>query len=384
MSEDTVSISSVTADTISMTSSTSSTQRDLVASFQAALQDFDGMKINGLIQQGLDIHHVHIDSPKYYTAVHELVNIFVSYPVQSRPPKLLARFTDALGVLTGNRVDVNDRDRRYLNQTALHMVAAAPQHHDTIKILLGCGARVGEPDDGGQTALHKAALSGSVENVVALLDAGADPNFMDRFGHSALHIAVRRRNSTEVIKVLISKGANVNLNHPDWNKQSLGATPLHLAARLGRLENANTLLSCGAEPNVGDSTGQTALHIAASHELTGKLCEELIRRGAKANSTDAAIYGETALHKAVKASVVDNVRALVASSADPNVPDVNGNTPLHRAAREVHHFDILHLLLSAGAKLSAVNKDNRTPVDVANHVGNNVAKALFRAHATES
>lgn len=195
MSEDTVSLSSVTsvtADTISMTS-TSSTQRDLVASLQAALQDFDGMKINGLIQQGLDIHHIHIDSPKYYTAVHELVNNFVSYPVHTRPPKLLAKFSDALGVLTGNRVDVNDRDRRYLNQTALHMVAAAPQHHDTVKILLGCGARVGEPDDGGQTALHKAALSGSVENVVALLDAGADPNFMDRFGHSALHIAVRSR-----------------------------------------------------------------------------------------------------------------------------------------------------------------------------------------------
>lgn len=382
MSEDTVSISSST-DAMSVSSSCCGNQRELVAALQTALQDFDGMKVNSLIQQGLDIHHIHIDSPKYYTAIHELVNSFVSYPVSSRPAKLLTKFSDVLGVLTANKVDVNDRDRRYQNQTALHLAATSAQHQDTIRILLGCGARVGEPDDGGQTALHKAALSGSVVNVMALLDAGADPNVMDKFGHSPLHMAVRRRKSSELIKALISKGANVNLNHPDWNRQSLGATPLHLAARLGRLENANTLLNNGAEPNIGDSTGQTALHIAAAHELTGKLCEELLRRGAKINNCDT-IYGETPLHKAVKTNVVDNVKTLITNSADANIQDFNGNTVLHRAAREVHHFDILHMLLIGGAKLSVTNKDNRTPTDVANGVKNNVARALFIAHLPES
>lgn len=364
------------ADTVSLSSTT---QRDLILAFQTALQDFDGIKVNTLIQQGLDVRHLCTDAPKYYTALHELVINFTSHPLQTRPGKLLAKFTDVLTVLLENGVKVNDRDRRYQNQTALHLAAGVPGQQDTIAALIRVGARAGDPDSGQQTALHKAAISGSVENVVVLIDNGADPNVLDNFGHSPLHMAVKRRNSLDLIKTLISKGAAVNQNHPDWNRQSRGGTPLHVAARLGRTENALTLLENGAQPNVFDSTGQTALHIAAGHDLTGKLCSELLQRGAKVNEADE-IYGETALQKAVKANMADNVRVLINYEADINKQDLAGNTALHKAASVVQHFDILHMLLSRGGKLNVTNKDGRTPTDFVNDAKNNTAKALFRAH----
>lgn len=104
-----------------------------------------------------------------------------------------------------------------------------------------------------------------------------------------------------------------------------------------------------------------------------------MQRGAKVNEADE-IYGETALQKAVKANMADNVRVLINYEADINKQDLAGNTALHKAASVVQHFDILHMLLSRGGKLNVTNKDGRTPMDFVNDAKNNTAKALFRAH----
>jgi ankyrin repeat protein len=77
------------------------------------------------------------------------------------------------------------------------------------------------------------------------------------------------RNNEKVLKLLVARGGKVNLNHPEWAKKSTGATPLHVAARYGQIGNASALLELGADPNIGDASGQTALHVAATHEITG-------------------------------------------------------------------------------------------------------------------
>jgi len=74
-----------------------------------------------------------------------------------------------------------------------------------------------------------------------------------------------------MLKLLVERGANVNLNHPEWTKHSRGATPLHTAARQGQVINATVLLQLKANPNTVDASGQTALHVAATHEITGVL-----------------------------------------------------------------------------------------------------------------
>jgi len=66
-------------------------------------------------------------------------------------------------------------------------------HPEIIRALLASGARVNQPDSGQQTALHKAVLSGSRDDVQALLEGGADPNHVDNMGHSPVHVAVKRK-----------------------------------------------------------------------------------------------------------------------------------------------------------------------------------------------
>ena len=87
------------------------------------------------------------------------------------------------------------------NQTPLHLVAAngaSGGHPEIIRALLTSDARVNQPDSGQQTALHKAALTGSRDDVKALLDGGADPNYVDNMGHSPVHVAVKRKTVTAV------------------------------------------------------------------------------------------------------------------------------------------------------------------------------------------
>ena len=75
----------------------------------------------------------------------------------------------------------------------------------------------------------------------------------------------------EILTLLVGRGGKASLNHPEWSRQSKGASPLHTAARLGRVDNAEVLMKLGADVNVVDASGQTALHVAAVHEITGRL-----------------------------------------------------------------------------------------------------------------
>lgn len=73
-------------------------------------------------------------------------------------------------------------------------------------------------------------------------------------------------------------------------------------------------------------------------------------------------YGKcTPLALAVHYCNRDNVRLLLEYSADPNVPDDIGRTPLHFAPSE----NIANILLSHGAEIDAVDEDGKTPLHYA-------------------
>ena len=77
------------------------------------------------------------------------------------------------------------------------------------------------------------------------------------------------KRSAEILNLLVRRGGKASLNHPEWSRQSKGASPLHTAARHGQVDNADVLLKLGADVKVVDASGQTALHVAAAHEITG-------------------------------------------------------------------------------------------------------------------
>ena len=78
--------------------------------------------------------------------------------------------------------------------------------------------------------LHYAAYEGYTEELVRLLGEGANPNWQDGYGWTALHVACIT-NHHQILTILVnSKQANINIKDRDKD------TPLHLACRNGSFE----------------------------------------------------------------------------------------------------------------------------------------------------
>ena len=94
------------------------------------------------------------------------------------------------------------------------------------------------------------AIKISLSKTIDINARGGDLN------ETLLHCAARN-NRTEIVNLLLSKGADVNARDND------NRTPLHWAAYYGNTEIVNLLLSKGADVNARDNENRTALHDAA-------------------------------------------------------------------------------------------------------------------------
>lgn len=75
--------------------------------------------------------------------------------------------------------------------------------------------------------------------------------------------------------------------------------------------------------------------------------------------------GATALHLAVEYGRREDVDALLAAGANPNIFDKRGLMPLHLAASKRCNAAILTALLDAGADVNAVSPGSKTPLELA-------------------
>ena len=137
----------------------------------------------------------------------------------------------------------------------------------------------------GRTVLIYAAWNGSTEVVKLLIDNGADLNHKSNHGDTALMYAARDGH-TDVVKFLIDNG--VDLNH----KNNGGVTALIYAARKEHTEVVKLLIDNGADLNHKNNFGGTAL-IYAAYKGDTELVKLLIDSGADQNIKDR--YGQTAL-----------------------------------------------------------------------------------------
>ena len=97
--------------------------------------------------------------------------------------------------------------------------------------------------------------------VKLLIKKGANVNIQDGFGITAL-IQASTNGDINIVKLLIEKGADLN------KQSSFGKTPLMLALEKGHTEIAKLLIEKGADLNKQDRFGQTALEIAQRKNLT--------------------------------------------------------------------------------------------------------------------
>jgi hypothetical protein len=216
---------------------------------------------------------------------------------------------------------------------------------------------------GGRTALIRFAGEGKIADVRNMLARGADLNVGDHYGQTALMIASENGDDA-MIRLLLSAGADLR----DASGHSLAAERGHgqvlgraLLDALGRasaatgppnsaaFQDAYLLLQLGADTNVTDGRGQTALQIALSWLTTGPLLDALIAHGADVNHQD--FEGKTVLEAACKQGNPMLVARLLARGADPNLADRDGNTPLALAA--MADTRSVRLLLARGADPNA-------------------------------
>ena len=112
---------------------------------------------------------------------------------------------------------------------------------------------------------------------------------------------------------------------------------------------------------------------------------------AKSTSPNVPDYnGRTAVHAAASIGAVETMRALLEAGGDPNVRDADGNTPLHFAADASQptlmvraSIATIRLLLDAGADADLANAKGRTALHLAaaSHDLNGGVAALLRAGA---
>ncbi|XP_039940232.1 ankyrin repeat and SOCS box protein 10 isoform X1 [Hirundo rustica] len=179
-------------------------------------------------------------------------------------------------------------------KTALHEACAAASA-DCVRLLLSSGADPEAVSEDGYRPLHLCKSSDSIECVRQLLQHGASVNSQtEEENDTALHVA-SRHGLTEHVQLLLHHGAELEVK----NKE--GQTPLNAACaqrhqpqdmdRYYRV--CQLLVESGASVNTADRDRQHPLHLACKN-ANAQIAELLLARGANVNVMNYG--GNTALH----------------------------------------------------------------------------------------
>ena len=289
-----------------------------------------------------------------------------------------------------------------------------------VKTLLAAGAGVEGANLDGETALMLAIKTGELPIVQMLINAGANVDTVEKEHKQTplMYAAAAEKNAGEMVKLLLSKGADVkpkSLSY-DWPSHIAeeprvqyrpfgGLTALLYAARDGCYDCVEALVAKGADVNTPTPEGVTPLMIALDND-NNDIAKFLLDHGANPGVWDW--YGRTALYIAVdrkgggssgggirvtvdrsrsaRYSVMDVIKALLAANVDPDAelrmhrptrggytgrfsePLLDlGATPLLRATM-ANDMEVIRALLEKGASPN-INAMGVTPFLVAAGVG---------------
>ncbi len=190
-----------------------------------------------------------------------------------------------------------------------------------------------------------------------LLDANVDMSGCDRQGQNALFKAAESGNLV-LLRALLEYG--LDPMQPD----NAGELPLAAAVRCGNLSVAGCLLAITTDPaSVVDNEGASLLHKAAWGDLSPVAAALIEQYGVSVECRDNA--GRTALHIAAYQGSCKVLKYLLTGkSADINATDLEGRTPLFSAAYD-GNSRALKILCEYGADLSVKDRNGLTALDFA-------------------
>jgi len=186
------------------------------------------------------------------------------------------------------------------------------------------------------TLLSVALALGAALPVAAQKDTRASTSLKVPAKTSAVADAAQK-GDLAAVKRLIAQGADVNIPQGD------GMTALHWAAQHGDADMAAALLKAHANVKATTRIGNyTPLHVA-SRDASGPVVRELVAAGADVKAPTST--GATPLHLAAAGGSAMAVDALLEKGADPNAREYEwGQTPLIFAAEHDRAAAITELL----------------------------------------
>jgi ankyrin repeat protein len=228
-------------------------------------------------------------------------------------------------ILINNGADVDAVDDDHL--TPLYC-AVDMDDFPMIELLMNSEADPDIEDNNGQTPIFVTLNNGNLQILTYLIDHDANVHYTDADGRNLLFWAVLQR-SRPIVEYLLTEEL-IDINQPTTTTLD---TPLMAACNFVNLADgmafANVLLQYGANPNLTNRKGQTALCILIERSPHADFVKLLLKNRADPNILP--VNRESVLYVAVTRLQVESVKLLLAYGADPNVKNLRGKSALDRA-----------------------------------------------------
>ena len=203
----------------------------------------------------------------------------------------------------------------------------------------------------------QSAKTGNMQEVKAALDAGTNPNGMDKSGNTAL-IEASRAGHSQIVRLLVLHHADIHQGDRTFN-----AEPLIWAAISGQAEMVKLLMEYGADPKAREAKNGLTAYLAAAVKGHIPILSYFIENETPVDSADHD--GRTALMWAANTGQTETVKLLLEKGADIGATEKErGMTALMTAAM-MGQTDTVKLLLDSGADLEKTDVHGRNALMLA-------------------
>ncbi|HEY1239020.1 MAG TPA: ankyrin repeat domain-containing protein [Bryobacteraceae bacterium] len=222
-------------------------------------------------------------------------------------------------------------------------IAAGAGHLPALELLQRFGLNVNGIPGGVPPLRYIMSWHWNSEGVRWLLEHGADPNLAwAEHGDAPLHIAAER-SDVEMVDLLVSHGADIHQRRSD------GRTPHTIASLYGNQEIAAWLLQHGATDELTPFERFVSACARGDRSRAGEMLAEHPELRIELRAEHHRM-----LHVPAERGDTKVLETMLACGFDPNTPDHDGVTPLHRAAM-AGKPEAVRVLLAGGAPVNALD-----------------------------
>jgi len=216
-----------------------------------------------------------------------------------------------------------------------------------------------------KSLLHKCAKNEDCFAAEALLENYADVNVKNSLGQTPLHVAAQE-GKIQFIQLLLSKEANRNA------KDNEGRTPLMLAVEAGKMNLVNSLVKELNDLYIMDKKGNTVAFYAKNHtnkyilkQLISKFCKQTNeKKCTKKEKEEKRNLTEKLMPTRQPPQNPNALNKLYQVNTSVNYKGENGRTILHSAC-DMGLFNLCERRLNLGENINATDDFGMTPLILA-------------------